>query len=221
MMFSDINQAFNTHDDISGVNNNMDIRELKKQVIHNPNYKETFYNAQGDIEQNNFDYTGPMQGTNITDIKYEQNNKVPLANNTLQNYKNKPISRKKHSCGYFMNKFIETIIQNDNMSITSSEDIINSSKFDNIYDHVRRCSYCRSHINTKLKKIYNKPTKEITNNTDRQTSNIAYSFAELSRQIKDVDIKDFNIKEVIIIIFIGIVIIFILDMFVKIGKRIG
>ena len=265
MLYSDINQAFNfnnndgLYDKYSQNNNNksQNINELKKNIIHNPNFKETFYNAQGDMEQNKFDYGNinnyydeNMYGTRIDDLKHNSQN-IQQANNmqennmqennvqknnvqahkydlsdtlsfednkndnyiaTIQKAKlqtHKKQTSKKHSCGYYMTKFIETIVHNDNTSITSSEDIKNTSKFDDIYDHVKKCLFCRSHINAKMKKIY----KENQNNQLEKFEPQDITGSALAQ------FKDFDIKEIIIIILIGIVIIFVLDMFVKIGRK--
>lgn len=240
MLFSDINQAFNLHDNVKTEPVNMN--EIKKKIIHNPNFEETFYNAYGGMQLNEFNtdninnyYDKNLCGTKINDIQPHNHNpqtsnhqinysdslsfidnKKTLQHNNKSLYETRNKYQKKHSCGYYINKFIETIIYADNASITSttsitsSEDIKHASKFDDIYDHVKKCSFCRSHINIKMKKMYKQDPIPIMNKYEEPN--------QIVHSIKN-QIKDFDLKEIIIIIIVGIIIIFILDMFVKIGRK--
>ena len=100
MLFSDIDQAFqpNNVDIYNKYSRNIkqqekypiNINEIRKNIIHNPNFQETFhnsqgnfYNAQGNMELNNY-YDENMQGTRLDDLaknnlpyKYEHNNASP------------------------------------------------------------------------------------------------------------------------------------------------
>jgi hypothetical protein len=140
-------------------------------------------------------------------------------------YNNDIKNKMKHAHQYYIKKFIQGIIDEDLISLTSSQD-------NNVYDHIKECKYCKSQINMKMKQYYISHDK---NNKDEliipQSKN-----NELLKKQSENDIDDkfykknlskffsqtfvgYDIKEIIIIIIIGLCIIFILDMFVRIGKK--
>jgi len=153
------------------------------------------------------------RGTKISDLK-----KKHIATNDLSmldspsmssdisflhksNINNKSI----HRHDYYIKKFIQQIIDDDMMSMTSSQDSA-------VYDHIKKCKYCKSQINAKLKQHYknkkNPSTKSISKNI-------------ICPKSIPTTILGYDIKEIIIIILIGLCLIFIFDLFVKIGKKIG
>lgn len=115
---------------------------------------------------------------------------------------NKP--KQHHGHKYYINKFIGGVVD-DITSVASSQDA-------EIYDHIKLCKYCRTEIKRKLKLLSGlKEEKEVTS-----TSKEIEHFSALNSGI-----AGYEIKEILIILLIGIVIIFILDLFVKIGQKSG
>jgi len=115
---------------------------------------------------------------------------------------NKQKKRKKHtkySHNYYIKKFLQDISNDgDTLSLTSSLDDI-------VYDHIKKCKYCKTKINKRLNKPYQKKLEPIK--------------SILSPKILPETILGYDIKEIIIVILIGICLIFILDLFVKIGRK--
>ena len=243
MMFANLDQAFDNQFSDNVTKHSTNINNLKKNIIHHPEFEETFYNAQGDTTINKFNsdnidkyYNENLHGTNLEDLNKYNSGHSEESIDRLSFVDSKPKiqlqvqppqpqgvalkslprnQQHKHSCGYYTSKFIETIMQHDGMSITSSQDVNNYSKFDDIYDHVKQCAFCRSHINAKLKRFYKKNN---TNTNDTTNDNSNNKIAIIKDNFRST-VKDFDIKEITIIILIGIVIIFVLDMFVKIGRK--
>ena len=100
---------------------------------------------------------------------------------------------------------------NDNISTPSLD-------MSDVYDHLQKCKYCRSQINQKMKQSYAvnavntvngiNPVKKVESfNTDSVYNSIKNTFC------------GYEFREIIIIILVGIIIIFILDLFVKIGRK--
>lgn len=178
-------------------------------MINYPNHQSSFFTAQGDYLSN--------RGTKITDLnitdKYTDEYTMPsydeslslldsdyLDSNDIAQTENKP----QYSHNYCINKFISSITNNnDSLSILSDEN-------NGIYDHIKQCKYCRTQINLKMKNFYNKPQK----NNKNEITNFIENFDVLSEKIIGYEFKD-----VLIIILIGIIIIFLLDFFVKIGRK--
>lgn len=186
----------------------------------------SFFNAQGDMDFNPYPcnpalaelkklnkmYKTSKQtnddlyaGTMVADLINEQEkDSLSLLDSdtdlSIKNNKSKNKKSHKIDHDYHIKKFIQQFIDdNDMISMTSSQDDI-------IYDHVKKCKYCKSQIATKLKDYYNKKNKKIE------------SFKPSS--ILPKKIMGYSVKEIIIVILIGICIIFLLDLFVKIGKKI-
>nr|QBK88355.1 MAG: hypothetical protein LCMiAC01_00190 [Mimivirus LCMiAC01] len=201
-----------------------------------PNINQKFFNAQGDMENNPYlcnvaesrlrtldkmyqnKNIVPIRGTKISDL-----NKRHIATNNLSMndlsmldspsmssdmsflHKGSINNKSTHRHDYYIKKFIQQIVDDDMMSMTSSQD-------NDVYDHIKKCKYCKSQINEKLKQHYknkkNPSTKPISQNI-------------INPKSTPTKILGYNIKEIIIIILIGLCSIFIFDLFVNIGKKIG
>lgn len=203
--------------------------------------KPSFFTAQGD-------YNNKQCGTRISDIHKSMNqdsfddsflfsesdsdiDTIQTLNSSIsiptissdktevpKILKEKPKEGKKnkHSHEYFIKKFIQSIIDTDidMLSLTSSQD-------DEIYGHIKKCKYCRSKINTKMMKYYNdknKPIVNVKNNSINKTNKEVPNLRS-SEKTKHNSLINNEIKEIIIVILVGIIIIFVLDLFVKIGRR--
>ena len=64
-------------------------------------------------------------------------------------HKNNINKKSVHRHDYYIKKFVQQIVDDDMMSMTSSQDSA-------IYDHIKKCKYCKSQINAKLKQHYKK-----------------------------------------------------------------
>lgn len=115
-------------------------------------------------------------------------------------------TKPKLSHSYYINKFMRSIIDdgNDIVSLASSQD-------DELYDHIKSCKYCRNQINIKMKNYYKNQTVE-------DKKDVPVKYKEKSLILPD-KIFGYNVKEIILIIVASIIIIFILDLLVRIGKR--
>jgi len=93
----------------------------------------------------------------------------------------------------YINKFIKSII--DDCSDIASM----SSGYDETYNHIKKCKYCKSQLGSRMAMKCNKDVPD-----DHKES---YT-----------DINKSGVKEIFLMILFGIFIIFVLDLFVKLGK---
>ena len=99
---------------------------------------------------------------------------------------------------YCTKNFLQFFVYNDDMIS------LNTGFDDKIYKHVKKCKICKKRINSVLHKV--KFEKQI------------------NEQIKKPVVENFNyfgydIKEIILIIVCGIILVFILDLLVKLGRK--
>lgn len=130
----------------------------------------------------------------------------------------------KISHSYCINKFIKSIVDDgsDMLSLASSQD-------DELYDHIKSCKYCRTEINTRMKDIYGDRqnlSQQSHNSTHKKYKSKQHKDRIQSKHEntkKEMFINDkifgYNVKEIITIIAISIIIIFILDLLVRVGRR--
>lgn len=198
-------------------NNNNNLNNLNNQYLNNfgdgkpyeyLKQQPSFFTAQGDLS-----------GTNIRDLKNDGVSIIDSA--TMSDFSMEDYSESEYkntrSHRYYIDKFIKSI--NDDMSDIMS---IMSSHDNETYEHIRTCKYCRTQIKNKMKKLildeeytdFGQTNDELTieNFTDSLTSckpkNLA-NFGSLG----------YELKEILIIILVGIILIFILDLLVKIGRK--
>jgi len=178
-------------------NNIQSTTDFNNNISQYPQINEQpIFNAQGDYEENEINY----EGTKISDIeqKYNLNDETLSFLDSEETYK-----PPKKSHNYYIRKFMNSITEDgsDIISRTSSQD-------GEIYDHLKKCKYCRTQINNKLKNYYKKDIVVKTENKKIEPKN------------NNTDILfGYNLKEIIIILIVGICIILLLDIFVKIGRK--
>lgn len=173
-----------------------------------PQMRQHYFDAQGDLVD---DY---IMGTSITNLptnspyRDQRNNpncnksqQLPITDysstdeyslgtvGTIDFLPKKQEPKKSHS--HYIKKFIDSL--SDDMTLLSNDD--------DVYNHVKGCKYCRVNIKKLISEKVISPVKKLYNEY----------------------IPDFNpgysLKEIIVIIVIGIIIIFILDLFVRLGKK--
>lgn len=190
-------------------NNNMD------QMGHMPLYP-AFFTAQGD-----YSTQGPYYGTSINELKGDN---ITLDEGSLSildsEYsdeslfdpsiiKKTPEPKKKVDHEYYINKTLKSLLDDHDSHSLSS---LASSQNNYIYKHVRSCKYCKDKINKKMKEHFQPDTTKSS-----QSKNIN----------KNGDIKEYfnvtnlgyDLKEILIIILAGIILVIILDLLVKIGRK--
>lgn len=202
--------------------NYTDIDVGRQAQIHQNNMMiyPAFFTAQGDYSSK-----GPYFGTSINDLK--ENNKSNMMNESEQ-YDNKHddlheedmslldgysdeslISLKKKQKPskldhkYCIDRIIKSLSEEpDTASLISSYDDMNM-----VYKHVKTCKYCKNKINKQLQKqnnIIDMPIKKDIVECYDNNKNLGY-----------------GLKELLIIILGGIILVFVLDLLVKIGKKLN
>lgn len=161
--------------------------------------------------------------SNKSIITTTNNNNIPNKNNQL-NYHGTAISDlQPQDHNYYINKFISGLIDN-NSSYSASQD--------DYYTHIKRCKFCKKTINSKLLNYFNPQNnffenynhKNIKPIKPKKNKNIREYFENKpEKNISELFSADFlgcDFKEIILIILIGIIIIFVLNIILKIGKKI-
>ena len=225
MMYCAINDAFNNLPSSHKKNNNgpdafdnyndININNNKPNI---DNDYPAFFTAQGDYSAQFFGTTiNQLKDNNIltdsdsftiidSDYSSESlfDHKLSLANNRLppeptilkkldKNSKSKKI---KHE--YYVDKMVKCLLE-DQESVASS----NSNNY--VYQHVKSCKICKGQVNKKMKDHFLPELQVIQVNTVKNEN-----FGSM---------LGYDLKEILIIILAGIILIFILDLLVKIGKR--
>jgi len=206
MIYCSVDEAFN--------------KNLTDMYSKNPHRNEQFFNSQGDLEnsQHNTYDMSQMNGTtikqlkdnsslasletsfapSINDISYDDMSRGKPATTTEYKMHNRPEPRTNSSTQmkheYCIKRFVDSIIYNDDVRTVDSSD-------DEIYNHIKDCKYCKTQINTKMKHYYIAKTEP----------KIQEHFDEGS--------GEYSIKEIMIIVIIGILLIFVIDLLVKLGKK--
>lgn len=150
------------------------------------------------------------KGTTISELKRQEEDSFFDDSSSLldSNYSellanNRPKVKLGHN--HYINKFLNSIVDDgsDAASIASSQD-------DQVYDHIKSCKFCRTQINKKMKKMYK---------TKTETFSSSATPAPTKLDLPD-ELFGYKFKEIIIIIAVSIMIIFILDLLVRVGRRI-
>lgn len=213
MMYCGVDEAFNT--------------QINKPIINKRNIEDglapPLFTAQGDLS-NEGGYFDSAGGTPLSEIRrqiYEPSiydDSLSLLDSQSsdsghifnqefnQEFKQpvtqgKPKVQIKRSHNYYIKKFMLGFIDDGSLSMSSTQD-------NDVYDHIKSCKYCRSQINKKMKKHYSK--------SKNQKNDIVETFTADKPTI-----CGYDLKEILVVILIGIVLIFLLDLFVKIGKNIS
>lgn len=186
------NNSINNEEGFNGTT----LSELKRQ--EEENYDDSFFNDTLSMLDSNYsDLALSSESDNINTVNY-----LPKNDNKTEKDKVKV----KLSHNYCIEKFLKSIVDdgNDMLSLASSED-------DLLYDHIKSCKYCKSQIHQKMKMYYD--SKPPSKKTTQKEVRVKEPF-ELPEKI-----FGYNVKEIIIIIAVSIMIIFILDLLVRIGRK--
>lgn len=159
--------------------------------VQHPEYTPSYFNAQGDLQDDN-------QGTLISQLQEDEQFDDQISLNTISDFYDK-IKKKKHSHAYYIKCFIDKLTNEEDLSIGSF-----SSNDSNVFDHVKTCKYCRMIINQKMKEDKH-PSPPNSPKLERKQDRIA----------------GYDLKEIAVVILIGIIIIFVLDLLVRIGRSTG
>jgi len=196
--FKDPNSIDNDEESLQGYNSNFNIQQ--NYVTDNAH---PFFTTQGDFNKigykNDPRIYQKQKGSTLSEVqqRLDDNDSISLSDLDSVSEDNNSIkeSKKIMPHKYYIKKFIQNIVDDDIMSMTSSQD-------EDVYHHLNSCKPCRTQINQKLKSYHNKQKTK-------------------SKERKIVQYNSFNsdIKEIIVVILVGIIIIFIIDLFVKIGKK--
>jgi len=181
------------------------------------NIYPAFFTAQGDYSAKN-SQKSHNEGTAIKDLQNCQTEDSEnlsfldsnLSENSAKAYKHRePTKIIDHN--YCVNKIIKNIIEEpDIFSLGSSEN-------DVVYKHVKTCKICKKKIDEKLKDHY-----KVTNQQNQQNNQLTKKevhATQLEHFNFEIPNLGYNLKEIMVIILGGIILIFILDLLVKIGKK--
>jgi len=215
MIYCPVDEAFKKQTDLAISNDFSKSNEFEfninneqnMQYIHNfDNYSDininmpAFFTAQGDYTKSNGTTINELKNNNIdneSSLDFLNESYIPQKNINLQESN---ISKYKLDHKYCIDKIVMSLIDNsDNVSSSSSID-------DDVYKHVKLCKYCKNKINQKMKTHYSKFDK-------KQENNIVVNEHFLNQYL------GYDFKELLVIILFGIILIFILDLLVKIGKK--
>lgn len=170
-----------------------------------------YFTAQGDMgrQGNNFGtlledtwsqkVAKNFKDTNIDSIKQVTDTDSAFSIDTIKSDKSSSSRMEKMDHQKCIDKMINILTtDNDNLSLVSLY-----SSNDDVYKHVNKCRYCKNKINEEMKKFYKSDQKEEAKN---ESIDKKYSFG-------------YDIKELAIIIISGIVLVLILDLLVKLGRK--
>ena len=174
-------------------------------VNNNNNIFPAFFTAQGDYADK-----GPYFGTDVKDLKNtivtpesEYDNLSFLDNKLSEESYMFPVTKpKKLNHSFCISKMVKSLLEDsDTYSMASSDN-------NGVYSHVRKCKYCKTKINERMKEYHLQNNYNI-NQKENETVFEYFDMAHIG----------YNLKEILIIILAGIVLIFILDLLVKIGRK--
>lgn len=207
------------------------INKYNKDVnINNP----SFFTAQGDYESNNYDGNNfghilndgekdKVKGTTIKQLKKNNNDKIKdknMVNSDVNNMSDELLSfddsfmfddislntKYTNPNNVDHDKYVNIITKellNDNSSLMSSHN-------GKIYKHVKSCKICKSKIKHIMKDQY----------CDPQINNVVASNG-IEHFDNNYNVIGYDIKELLLIILGGIILIFVFDLLVKMGSRLG
>jgi len=184
-----------------------------------------------DLKKNNYNDndTISLPDTLMSDdiSNFSDNHKSSLGDELSQirkknenNKKNKKsISNMSHD--YCVNMFVREM--NDNVSVNNSID-------GNIYIHIKHCKICKQKLNNYMKNNIKEEfnggddnesmsSGEIVATNNRIYNNIQSTIPNNIYKYISIDSLGYDLKEIMIIFLSGIVLVFILDLLVKIGRK--
>lgn len=177
-------------------------------------------------EAYNYKYSDNSNNSNILTISNKSESelsnlsKLPLDlqsdNNNSSALILPPDNLEQEDHNYYINKFIKGILDNGSSYSTSNDE--------NLYCHLKKCKFCKKNIQSKMKEYFesnNTTNNFIPENFQSNPNNNIEEIKPKNNGIFNQEIIGCDIKEIILIVFIGIVIIFILDLVLKIGKKLN
>jgi hypothetical protein len=189
MIYCAIDKAFDNH-----LTHNFDNYAEIDIKADSKTDQPAFYTAQGGYS------AGVCQGTTIGELKKniaEHESMVMTdSSDSFFDYKEE-IKPKKVDHAYYIEKFVKNLVDSETNSMASSNN-------NSIYKHVKSCKFCKNKVNERLRDYY-------APKSEPRIENEHFSLG--------FDGGGYDIKELIIIILGGIFLIFILDLLVKIGKK--
>ena len=239
-MYCHVNEAFDT-----SFNKQLDKFNSIQDKIVRCNQNPSFFDLQGDFkrEKGTCIKDLPNQQTNISEecnpesilsfpsIEQSFDDSLDSLDFKLKELIDDPNKKQKINHKYYINQFIHNIAD-DTSDISSM-----TSGSDEAYNHIRSCKYCKSQINTKMKSYYNNEFKnkainnnnQLNHNNNQLNNNNNNKFGLTNDNIMDKvigmsnvakTVKGYDVIEILLIILFGVFIIFILDLFVRLGKNI-
>ena len=241
-MFCGLNEAFEA-DPLKKQLKEFEQEQYKQHVLNSVNKDQRIYNniTNNTIEPSYYDAQGDItkcnkQGTTIKDLKKQQPKDESslgsllddsmfssegtslgsiLMDDTLTPTQHSVTKIKDRSHEYYIRNFIKDFGDMESKSLSKSE-------YTDTYDHIKTCKFCKNEI--KLRMNYtasntntNNPIKitnlPIASNDTIKNQNQLEPFGSFSLLSNNTDIK-----EIVVIVLIGIVIIFLLDLCTKINK---
>lgn len=200
----------------------------------------SYFTAQGDYSNNNYINQSFVGETNLnnnrvlgTTIDELKNNYPPNNQNNQNNQKNNHqslvdslsfddsiLSDDLTLASKFKKKKINKTLDHDycvniiTKELSSNGDAsLMSSHNGKIYKHVKTCSICKNKIKKIMKEQYCNKDDNIINNINVQKQNNVEHFEEQQ------SIIGYDIKELVLIILGGIILIFVFDLLVKMGEK--
>lgn len=110
---------------------------------------------------------------------------------------------------YYVTIFMKLISSESDGSSLSSDSFLNDNN-DDVFEHVKLCRKCRREIN---KRIKDKSGNLSTVASKKRNPPVVEHFSP--------DVNNYNIKEILLIILSGIILIFVLDLIIRIGKKVS
>lgn len=198
--------------------------EILMKNANNPNNNNIYNNvmswpkvidAQGDMNQ-----SGPYFGTPMTDLQ-KANKKEPsiseedvFSDDDFEMSPDYNSYRMKRQLNhkYCINKFISIMYEsNDMTSMGSSDDA-------DVYDHVKKCKYCKNQINKRMRDMPMDDDVEPSRQPIKPATGILGN-KTIETFIPKFDSLGYDFKEIIFIILAGVALVFILDLLVRIGRK--
>ena len=174
------------------------LRVAKPHKISEADIHHSYFTAQGDIDRNlypnnasqfRFVGNGNRYGTKISDLRQDDESLIDnISSPSDPSLDLSEPKRREYSHNFYIKKFLQDISEEgDTTSLASDE---------HVYDHIKKCRYCKTQIK---KELVSKPV-------------------DLPK-INPPTVLGYDVKEIFIIVLIGLCLILILDLFFQIGQK--
>jgi len=202
---------------------------LVKKVTDDYNIQQNKWKNGIDNLTNNNKYSFlPMNKNNVTnyDNKYQTNNK-PIYQDFEDSSDNFSVDNSLFSSDLIDSESIDLYLNKakdcKKNNLTNFKNIVNSISYDecskddnNIFDHIKKCQNCKNKLIKYLNITINNEThNKINNDTNNDTNNNEKKLFNFKLN----KLEQLSIKEIIVIIMIGIFIIIVLDLLFGIKKK--